>query len=191
VRFLCKRHPGYTLHVKDPEMDWRDPTHPRQIRPAVVADFSESGIPTTFSRFDPEKGTLVEGTETVLSGGGYLDTDEAARMHGWSPEEKALVEERLLELTRTDKNGDPVGETELRRRSYVPGFGDVELYTEPKPVAPWPTYDGMHHSQIAAFAENAGLVREALEYESRTKRRQSVLDQLAEKVDAEDALTAA
>jgi hypothetical protein len=108
--------------------------------------------------------------------GGVFDSDVAAKALGWTPDEKKLVEDRLVET------------------SQHPQFrGDVWVYEPPKLVAPWPTYDDMHHNTIPERAEEMGLVQEALIYEQRTKKRDSVLAKLrekAERAEQEKALVA-
>ena len=70
----------------------------------------------------------------------------------------------------------------------------MKLYEKLKPEPTWPTYDEMHATAIPELAEQLGLGEPALLYEQRTKNRASVvakLQELAERKEAEEALTAA
>lgn len=98
--------------------------------------------------------------------GGTFDTEIAQQANNWTDDERKIVEQRLTEFAN-----DP------RHR------GEVWLYEPPKVVAPWPTYDDMHHNTIPERAEEMGLVMEALIYEQRTKARPVVMEKLQAKLE--------
>lgn len=89
---------------------------------------------------------------------GMYDTDEAAKAEGWTPEVKETVENWML-----------------RKENFGIDYALVEKVPA---KAPWVSYDRMHHNKIAAFAEEAGQLPEALEYERETKNRPSVIADL-------------
>src|SRR4051812_442513 len=156
----------------------------RVVRPIIVADFGEQSLGNeTYESVEPGEQPFLQ-----MRGGGFLDTELAQKEHDWTDDERKLVEKRLVEIAENNPDAP------VNPRMRAPGFGDVKIYEEPKAVPPWKTYDDMHHSHVAKFAEEAGLVAEALHYEQRTKQRKSVIEALQELVERDSAeadLTAA
>lgn len=96
---------------------------------------------------DEDEITLQPITERI----GVFDTDD----QGWDTETREKVEAWIL-----------------AKPNY--GLDFVQIKKVPA-VAPWATYDRMHHSKIAAYAIEGGLVDAALEYEIATKNRVTVI----------------
>jgi hypothetical protein len=188
VRFTSK-YAGYNLAVREAEAQWFSDGKSRQIRPPIEVDFGEQALGVeTYEGFDGDPAF------TQMRGGGYYDTDVAARDKAWTPEEKKLAEERLLELAENGPKADYY--KTLPSRDRPPGWGDVRLYERPKPTAPWPTYADVPLAKVAKLAVEMGLVRESLSYEQRLlpeDRRPEVIEALEKEVallDAEDEMTA-
>jgi hypothetical protein len=124
----------------------------------LVADFGYISAP----EFPDEEGKM----QAVIQGG-VFDSEDAQKRLNWSDEERQIVEQRLLELILNPPDGA--------------SRGDVALYEPPKPTPPWPTYDSVHHNKIPTLAGELGLIEQAITYEQRTKRRESVLRALEAK----------
>lgn len=145
--------------------------------PAVYVDFGEAaffGEEVLISDLDGEKSPIPD------IRGGIYDTDEAAKAHGWTDWEKAEVERRLLQLCPNNPNPD------LQDRRII-GYGDVEVYETPKPVAPWQKYDTTKPERIPAMADAFGNAQNALIYEERTRAREGVMKGLQAIVDRDKA----
>lgn len=169
LQFISPRHAGLIVCVREPEEQFFSDGRSRIIRPALNADFAEESVDETYQGQDGDP------AYRAMRGGGWFDSDVAAARHQWTEEEKKAVEQRLIDISND-------------------GSGDVQLYVPAKPTPPWPAYDDMHHEQIPKFAEQAGLVTEALIYEQRSKARPRVVEKLQELVElasAEADLTAA
>ena len=138
-------------------------------KPRMVAEF---GIHGDEFEMENELGQRVKYGDIR---GHFYDLDVDAEEKGWSPEEKEAARERLLRLCRT--------------------WPEAIWVVEPVKIeAPWPTYDKMPAQQIPAFAEAAGCVREAYDYEQQNKARKTVLEalkDLADQPNPEDELVAA
>lgn len=170
--FLSKA-PGYVLHMRDATFHTFPNGEREQDRPALVADFG-AGLTRSVSLVNAD-GERVEdqsilGTDALQRmdfadlRGGAFSLDDAADAYDWTDEEKEWAARQLI------------------RRSENPAFNDFKLYEPPTPSAPWPTYDDTHHNKIAVLADELGLVVEAVHYERANKNRQSVIDQLNEKL---------
>lgn len=161
----------------------RIPRHPvtgdlmvDQKVPAVRAVFGDFGpevdVPITT---DPNTGEVTSSMKGAVIRGHYFDTGIAQQQNNWTDEEREAVERRLDFLCEN-----------------IPEYcSHVE---EQRAQAPWPTYDSMHHNSIAGFAAQAGMVEQAILYESQNKNRESVIQQLVEKqaeIADESVLTAA
>jgi hypothetical protein len=167
---FTSRNPGYQLIVKQPVID-RSMGYERVVRPMIVADFAEQAVGV-------ETYEGLEGGQpfTQVRGGGFFDTERAQKAHAWTDDERQLVEERLLEIC---ENGPRADEIRMLTADIRPqGFGDIRVYETPKPVAPWPTYDEIHHERVAQMAADLGLAPQALVYEQRTKNRKTVVARL-------------
>jgi len=87
---------------------------------------------------------------------------------------------RRMELTDEDKE---YVVRQIERHLKDPDYrSDLWIHEPPKIDPPWPTYEGMHHNSIPGFAQQAGMVEEALLYEQRRPGgpRESVLRKLEE-----------
>lgn len=130
---------------------------------ALVAEFAIHGGEFQVAHPDAPSGKhLAAGIR-----GHFFDSVEAQKIKGWTDEERELVERRVLEVA----NREPA---------------HCWLITPAKAPKPWPTYDEMHHNEIAKFAEALGLVAEALAYEADHKKRPSVLAALEERLPKDD-----
>lgn len=166
---------AYQLLVRSSKDEWNaDRTVVIDTRPPLTAEFAYHG--GEFKYHDHLTGSTEVGADIR---GHFLDTAQQAEEKGWTQDEHDLVVQLLDAQCR--KTPEYVWEVTLS-----------------KVTAPWPTYDKMHHNQIASFAENAGLAVEALAYEQQEKNRPAVLEKLTELVNAlqasegaEEALTAA
>lgn len=145
-----------------------------ETRPALTAEFAFHGGEFTFEN------TLTGATDVGADiRGHFFDSAQQAIEKGWTQEEHDVVVLMLDQLCE-------------RTPEYV---WEVSLS---KAVAPWATYDEMHHKQIVPTAEATGFVVEALAYEQQNKNRAEIVERLTELVNAsqeqdvaEDALTAA
>ena len=95
---------------------------------------------------------------------GVYDTEHEALGKGWTDEERELVEKWML---------------------AKPNYG--QDFVEVKPAAkeivkPWPAYNNTHHFKVAALAEELGLLEETLAYEQANKARESVIEQIEERL---------
>ena len=172
MRFTSK-YAGLQVPVIDEQVQWTADGRKIVKRPHVYVDFGETayfGEEVLVSDLDGEKSPIAE------IRGGIYDTEEAAKAHGWTDEEKVEVERRLLQLCPNNPNPDPYD-----RR--IIGHGDIELYEAPKPVLPWPKYDEAPAANVAKMADAFGCVVEALIYEQRTHKREKVLEALQALID--------
>jgi hypothetical protein len=192
LQFVAPKNPGYTLHCRDPIYRYFDDGRGRDItRPALVADFAEDAVTEEYQGAGEVMGVAGSfGSANFVGprGGGFLDTEKAQARHGWTDAERKIVEEKLLTLC----SNNPKAEMFDRMRD---GFGDIQIYELPKVVPPLPNYEQLHHSSVAEFMEQAGMLEQALVYEQRReKQRPSVIAALEAKLAlqrGEEALTAA
>lgn len=154
MRFTSK-FAGYQAVVREPVNQWFDDGRHREIRPMIVCDFAEGSEDLTFRG---QEGQDEGATYVAMIGGGFFDTEEAQAKHGWTDEEREAAEARLKEIERTD--------------------GDVRELVPAVPIPPWPTYDEQHPDHVADRAIELGFAQEALLYEQRTLKRESVLEKL-------------
>ena len=172
LRFLS-RHTNYQFIIRQPEFVRLPDGQKDETKPILVANFGEE--------FGPEQ--VIDGAIDFAGGqmtaaeirGGYLDTVTQQEERGWSDEDREYVEQRLL-------------------RALEKGNDEFRLWEDVAPTAPWPTYDKMHHNAIPPFAESAGMIEQALSYETRTKNRPELvakLTNLLELQQGEATLTAA
>ena len=124
--------------------------------PRLVAEF---GQPNEYTYRDAEDPDLVHTGIEVR--GHFFFLEEQAKQKGWTEEETEIVKKALD-----------------RQCQKTPT--DVWLYTAPAPAKPWPKYDEAHENQIAVFAEQLGLIDEAMAYEKHNQKRKTVLEQLSE-----------
>lgn len=125
--------------------------------PELVAEFSTHGA--EFQYEDPDGNTQWAADIR----GHFFDLDAQAEEKGWSDADRALVAKILL-------------------KNQAKFAGEFQLHsTAPLPV-PWPTYDEMHHSKIAATALATGQEHAALAYERLNKNRPAVVKQLEEEI---------
>lgn len=124
----------------------------------LIAEFGNPNAPTYH---DPDTGDDV-----VLTQGHFCQTAEQAKRKGWTPDEQALVEKRLL-------------------AEQVPGLH--WLHAEPVAAKPWPRYDVTPEDEIPVLAASLGLIPEANAYEAQNENRKSVLDALS-KIEAPEDL---
>lgn len=129
------------------------------VLPRLVAEFGQTSEYAYPNPEDPDQ--MITGIETR---GHFFFLEEQAAQKGWTPEETELVR---IALDRQCKKTPT----------------DVWLYTAPAPAKPWPTYDEMHEAQIAVFAEQLGLIAEAIAYEKHNLKRKDVLKSLSEAQD--------
>lgn len=168
LSIFMSKHAGLTVPVLEPQMFVDPQTGQReQLRGPIYADFADTSV----------SGTVTDGDGNVHQDirGGCFDTDDAAERLGWTEQEKAAVESKLLRLAADPRE-------------------PVTLWVAPVPVAPWPNYDATHHFKLPGLAEELGLLSPALDYERATKNRDSVVQGYEEKLADElpaDALTAA
>lgn len=143
----------------------------------IVAEFGFAGPEIPMLDANGERVTdpyTGEPYSTASVVGGVFNLQAQAEQKGWTPEEVDLVRQKV----------DYVALTE-------PAI--VQRRTAPKANPPWPTYDTTHHKTIPTFAAQAGLVGEALAYETQNKNRSEVVEKLREALAApavEDALVA-
>jgi hypothetical protein len=186
VQFVSHRYAGITFPIKGPEKQFFQDGSDRTIRPALVADFAEQALTANFASFRPTEVDAASGDYVGIRAGGWFDTEEAQRRKGWTDEERTIVENELLRYCRNNPNPDPFDK-------QLDSYGAIELYKEPVPTPPWPTYDSMHHFAIPKFARQSGLVQQALAYEQRMLNRPGVIEKLreiAEETVGEESLTA-
>lgn len=94
---------------------------------------------------------------------GVYDTREEQDRNGWSDEMREMVEKWML-----------------RKNNYGSDFTQVTVI-KPLVMAPWANYDTTHWKQIPILAEQLGLVREALAYETANKNRESITGPLTDR----------
>lgn len=160
---------GYIAMVRDEQRQYFPDGNYRVLRPALFADFAEEAVDETYH------GQEGESDYVAMRGGGFFDSEAAAKRHGWTEEEHEAVVERLLEIVKD-------------------GSGDVRVYEVAKPTPPWNTYDEQHPDAIVATATVTGMAQAALSYEERTEKREELMEGLRELVaeqNAESELTAA
>lgn len=172
MKFL-PQYAGLTIPVIDEQVVWNSDGAKRVTRQAIVAEFSESalfGEEVSISDLDGNPSPVADVRV------GIYDTDEAARLHSWTDDEKRQVEEKLLSFC----GNNPAGIDPMHRRQI--DFGCVEVYAPAKPTAPWPTYDEMHWSEIIKHATALALEQQVVIYEERTKAREGILNPLRERL---------
>lgn len=173
-------NPGYCLFIREPITKM---IGNREVvdKPALAIHFGQISMTTTAEHGD--------GSPVMQDGGfggahilnadftsGLFDTDEEADKQRWSADDKKLVEETLKDAVENPNS---------------PAWGDIEKYEPPKPRAPWSTYDNQTPAQIVKLADEVGLVSEAYQYESLTKKRAKLLEDLRSLLTQEEELTAA
>lgn len=125
--------------------------------PELVAEFGTHGAEYQYT--DPD-GNLQWAADIR---GGFFNLDVQAEEKGWSDDDRALVARILL-------------------KNQAKFAGEYQLHSAAPLPAPWPTYDGTHHSKIAAFAAELGFVEATLAYEKQNKNRPAVVKQLEEEI---------
>lgn len=90
----------------------------------------------------------------------------------------------------TDEDKQFVART-LERILKNPSFVDVWIHEKPKVNPPWPTYDSIPATQVAAMANSIGMVRDALTYETRGREPRDVVVKKLQELLGEDAGTPA
>jgi hypothetical protein len=123
----------------------------------LVADFGDQNAPVLYDE---------QGDPHVAIRGNFCHTLLQGEEKGWTDEERALVEKKLLANQRANH---------------------YWLHTAPKPKKPWPTYDETEAGKIAGIAEATGTVAEALAYERANKKRPTVVGALKKLVEARPA----
>lgn len=173
-------HAGLVVHIRD-ETRFTDPiTGFRELdRKSVVADFLDSS--TVGALRDAEGGVIrdEEGVEMLDIRGGCFDTDEAAVRLGWTEEEKAYAEAKLLSLAQNPRE-------------------PITLWEPPAPECPLPGWEKLSPARILSISAELGVVAEALAYERVTENRAELTAMLEKKLGqaqhdraVDDALTAA
>lgn len=169
--------PGYVLHVRDEEAVWSGDKK-RIIKPVLTIDFGEYGPagPALGEQDAPMISPFGNRYSIADVRGGFIDTDVLAEQNRWSIDDKAEIEDALMDAATNQ---------------YAPAFGDITLYETPKPKAPWSTYDTMSPAAIVKTAAETGFEPEALLYEQLTKKRPEVTTALEELLSQAEELTAA
>lgn len=121
--------------------------------------------------FDPVN-DMFDGTPLFSADirGGFFDLDVQAEQKGWSDSEKEIVARHMLR--------------KLRDADCL-----FLLAEEPRYAAPWPTYDSTHHKSIPGIAIATGTVSAALGYELQNKKREGLIAELREALNANPAPT--
>jgi hypothetical protein len=127
---------------------------------ALTANFGSHG--GTFNMVDPFTGNQAE---YPIIHGHFFDSEEAAERLEWTPEELESVEKTLDRLAK--------------EQPYLLAKVDMN---RPAAALPWPTYENTDWRKIPDFAEQLGLVPEALAYERENKNRDTVVEKLEEKL---------
>lgn len=154
----CTPHLVVDLDSEQERLADKQPNAP--LRQRKIAQFSPAGGVPDYAREAVQRlpGFLVGvgRDEDPFSRMGWWDSVHAQHENGWTDAERERAEQALL------ASGDP----------------NVLLVERPRLVPPWPSYDGMHHAKVAAFAVEAGCVEQALAYEQENKQRDSVVEAL-------------
>ena len=151
-------HAGLTVHISDPtyitdiSSGFRE-----QARPSLVADFLD---PTCVA-----SGVDAQGNAWNRVRGGSFDTDEAAARLGWSPEEKARTEAKLMSMARDPRE-------------------PVTLWEQAPIKAPLTNYAKLSPARVLAIAAELEIVPEVLEYERSTENRPELVGMLEKKAAA-------
>lgn len=177
--YVISRSANLTLPLRDTKTFYTPKGDVDHVKPAISVQFQHTpGIPE-WAREAAEKmpawGNGVGLNEDPATRCGWLDTDDEALRQNWSDEDKAFVEERLL-------NGSANGV------EYV-------VCSAPKTAKPWPKYDDVvgadAAAQIAWQVDQLGIDPKSVKrYERENAAREDVinaLDDLIEK-DAEDVI---
>jgi hypothetical protein len=180
------------MFVRDEQREYFPDGRSILLKPPLVADFAEQAL--AVETYDGLVDEDLGGADVREPARRRLlrHRVQAQKDNGWTDEERELVEARLLDAAENGPKADEYRTMPPHLRP--PSFGDVKLYEEPVPVAPWPTYDKIHHNLVASKAHELGLSAAALAYETRTKNRPSVVEKLQEFAaleQAENELTAA
>lgn len=173
-------HAGLNVHVKDEDYYIDPNTGFRDLRrKAVRVDFLDASTAGTLRDAEGNAITDDDGTPMLSIRGGCFDTDEAAERLGWTPDEKTLVEQKLLSLARDPKE-------------------PITLWEPPAPECPLPGWEKLSPARILSISAELGVVAEALAYERATENRAELTAMLEKKLGqaqhdraVDDALTAA
>lgn len=141
----------------------------QQIRKPLVADFNDRTLTSDEVEFGIKnfvhRGLPMDpGTEEDLSPRPRIsgfDTELAQNEHGWTDEEREMVEEKLLS-------------------SHALNVEFMLLVPDPA-AKPWPTYDALTDvDEIVSIAVATGTVDAALAYERENRNSAAVLEALEE-----------
>jgi len=173
MRFVSK-YARYILNVRRPITEYYATGQSKEVQRALVAQFdvavanaderAQARQRFSFNGFaqEQDKVTIVE-PDARISG---YDTRLAQIEHGWSDEERELVEEELLkEVNRLPE--------------------DLFLVEEIRALPPWPTYDhykGNAKQLIRKIEEDGFDFGEVLVYERENLDRPEVVDLLQEAI---------
>jgi len=192
VQYISKA-PGLTMIIRDQTIDPRlsMPGRPYVTKDVLTVEFGRYGgalRPQTPTGQTDEFGNPKTipmhhefGNQVIYADfrGGLIDLEEMIedkKIQGLWDEEDAELIRRTLE----DACDNP--------RSLF--FGEIQRHQLAPPTAPWPTYDSMDTDLIPAYAQEGGLIGEALFYEASVHKRPEVLEALQSKAEQSVALTA-
>ena len=170
MRFISP-NPGYKFTGKKEEYELLASGQFRQISPPYICEF-KVGDTTTWERDIARERFKFRGVPNDESGVRQIDP-LATRLSSFdtstidNPELRKVVEERLLAWQNAN---------------------DHILAEKPSVAAPWPTYDSVHPSKIAAKVKEDGYDPKLVaDYERNHKNRASVIQALEALVAAEPA----
>lgn len=171
ARYLSKYSSMKKTVIKSQQTLVQGPQGPylQQMRPPHIAFFRTTGVTPWEREFAIAHfgfSGIADGEDPVNRISSY-DTDEEAKLNGWTPEEKAAVE-HLLDTQATS---------------------DYFRVEKPALLAPWPNYDELVPQgrrtkelvaeQIAETVKTLGIDREAvIAYELENGNRREVLEAL-------------
>jgi len=174
--YLISRHANLTLPIRDqkPVYNAHNGAVERVI-PALVVQFQHSGTVPDYAKEAvthlADWGQGIGLDEDPFERCGCLDTDTEAVRHGWTAEDKALIEEVLRQ-----------------------GSGSLYVIADvPRASKPWPLYDTIvgddAAKQIAFQVELLGLnAADVIAYEQENARREDVVAELEALVPSADEI---
>lgn len=172
MQFICERYPCITFNIRD-ELKKRHPVTGDVIETIPAITVCAGVLGDEFTYTDPLTGREELGVDIR---GGFIDTVVEQERHGWSDEEREMVERHLM-----------------RKSEEWPI--SIQPYSEAPAQAPFPSYDKLtNYLEIAKAAELTGTLEAALKYERQNKNRDGVVAELEKRIKdaaAEEDLVAA
>jgi hypothetical protein len=180
------QNPGLQVIVRDEIADYSVPGQKRVIKPVLVVEFGQFGSAWNPGERTSDGGVIAQRHE-------FGNAIEFADVRGGFIDLEQMIAQKKMEKLWDDEDAEAVRNTleYICDHPESPYGNRVQRHVPQAPTAPWPTYDDMHESAIAEQAQLLGLLPAAIVYERATHNRETLVAQMEELAQAQEALSAA